>query len=103
MLIKSLKLNLLKNNLIQSSKRLITVKKWRQLKGLAPVRGAVGPITDGPDWSYTDGRGFGPLTVGQKKRHFRDQEMAKTVVKYMKQFKIAQQLVPNNESNSQQN
>ena len=96
MLLKSLKLNLLANNLIKQTKREITVRKWRRLMGRPEFTSNSGPLVELPDWSYTDGRGYGPLTVGQKTRYLRDQEMAKTVVHYMKYMKSAKELVPEN-------
>ena len=98
MLLKSLNLKLLSNNLLKQSKREITVRKWRRMTGRAVEHQSMSsPLTDLPDWSYTDGRGYGPMTVGQKNRYNRDQEMAKTVVKYMEYMRGAKKLVPDNQ------
>ena len=94
MLLKSFKINLFANNLIKQSKREISLRKWRRMNGRPEHTSNAGPLVELPDWSYTDGRGYGPLTVGQKKRYMRDQEMAKTIVNYMQYMGKAKELVP---------
>ena len=77
---------------IEIAKRFGNAKE-RMAKGLHPNPNAQGPLTDLPDWSYVDGRGFGNPSLGQKRRYLRDVELAKTVVKNVKMFKTAKELV----------
>lgn len=45
-----------------------------------------GPVLDNPDWSYVDGRGMGPMNMGQRKRYLENQELGRMAVKYMQQI-----------------
>ena len=92
LILKRLSFTLLVNSLSHESRRHITVKKWRKLNGRPPSQ--CGPLAELPDWSYTDGRGYGPPTVGQKKRYMRDQEMAEKVVQYMEYMNTAKRMAP---------
>lgn len=68
--------------------------KWRADRGLPPRHASPGPLADLPDWSYLDGRGPGPLNIGQKKRYLRDIRFTQEVIKYIGQAKTARELVP---------
>ena len=77
----------LNSNLFQISRaNYITSKEWREKYHRYRTR-----LNESPDWSYTDGRGYGPLTPGQKERYLRDQQMAETVVIKLKELKEAKQ------------
>ena len=52
------------------------------------------PISDSPEWSYVDGRGFGPLSRRQLARHKRHQRWASEIIQVMNQMKVAKELVP---------
>ncbi|XP_054160277.1 39S ribosomal protein L52, mitochondrial-like [Oppia nitens] len=75
----------------QQCRQYITVRKWRAMHNMSQ---STSPLNELPDWSYTDGRGFGPLTVGQKKRYLRDQELARSVINHWKDMQTAKQLLP---------
>ncbi|KAI2809305.1 hypothetical protein BLOT_000453 [Blomia tropicalis] len=68
-------------------KRMITSKEWREKHNRPKDR-----LSDMPDWSYTDGRGFGPPSVAQKKRYIRDQELAKEMIRRFKDLKEAKNI-----------
>ena len=67
-----------------TSARFITSREWRQKNGLFRAR-----LSELPDWSYTDGRGYGPPSVAQKKRYLVNQELGQTVVRRMKELNEA--------------
>lgn len=68
--------------------------KWRADHGLPPRHASPSPLADLPEWSYLDGRGPGPLNIGQKIRYLRDIRFAKEVIKFVDQMKTAKELVP---------
>lgn len=68
--------------------------KWRADRGLPPRHASPSPLADLPEWSYLDGRGPGPLNLGQKSRYLRDIRFTKEVVKFVDQMKTAKRLVP---------
>lgn len=63
----------------------LSVGRFRIRKGLSPRATNSGPLTDGPDWSYPDGRP-GMMNKGQSLRYLRDQEFGRTMVNFNKQF-----------------
>jgi hypothetical protein len=67
----------------------VNVHRWK--KGLAP-RFAYSALSETPEFSYTDGKGFSPLNSMQKSRYERDQRLVAEVVKHLKQFEQAKQL-----------
>lgn len=72
--------------------RFLSVARYRMRKGLPPAPTAPGsPLTDEPDWHYIDGRP-GQLNKGQSRRYLRDQEFAKTMVEFNKQFEAIEQM-----------
>jgi large subunit ribosomal protein L52 len=70
-----------------NSKRLLATtstnhfnQKWRQERGLPLNPNASGPLTDGPDYSFLDGRPT-PYTVGQKNRVLKHQQLVESIIK----------------------
>ncbi|XP_045766791.1 39S ribosomal protein L52, mitochondrial [Maniola jurtina] len=55
------------------------MKQWRVSKGLSANRNAEGVLTDGPDYTFLDGRPT-PLLQKQKKRMLKQQEFANQIV-----------------------
>ncbi|XP_023940928.2 39S ribosomal protein L52, mitochondrial [Bicyclus anynana] len=55
------------------------MKQWRISKGLSANRNAEGVLTDGPDYTYLDGRPT-PLLVKQKMRMLKQQNYANQIV-----------------------
>ena len=75
------------------------VNVYRKKKGLPP-RFAYSALSETPEFSYLDGRGYAPLNIRQQKRYERDQHFGKQVIKYMDQFKVAKQLVKQSKENA---
>lgn len=46
-------------------------------------------LSEMPEWSYLDGRGYGPPSIKQKYRYLQDQELAQTVINQMKDLQDA--------------
>lgn len=67
-----------------TSVRSVTSQEWREKNNRFRNR-----LSDLPDWSYTDGRGYGPPSIGQKKRYLGNQELGETVVRRMKELNEA--------------
>lgn len=65
----------------------MALRDWREKHNKHRKR-----LSDLPDWSYTDGRGFGPVSVAQKARYVRDQELGETVVRRLKELNQAKQI-----------
>ncbi|XP_034831408.1 large ribosomal subunit protein mL52 [Maniola hyperantus] len=55
------------------------MKQWRVSKGLSANRNAEGVLTDGPDYTFLDGRPT-PLLQKQKQRMLKQQEFANQIV-----------------------
>ncbi|XP_044269818.1 39S ribosomal protein L52, mitochondrial [Tribolium madens] len=55
-------------------------QKWRQQRGLPLNPNSCGVLTDGPDYSFLDGRPT-PYGVGQKKRIMKNQELTEQIIK----------------------
>ena len=72
---------------IITSTRGITSKEWREKHNRFRDR-----LSDMPDWSYTDGRGYGPPSIGQKERYIAHQELGKTVVRRMQELVEAKKI-----------
>ncbi|XP_015787711.1 uncharacterized protein LOC107364791 [Tetranychus urticae] len=70
-----------------------SINKKRMFEGRPPRRGD-SVLFDGPDFSFMDGRGQPPLTLGQRRRYLQDKHFAEQIVKYMKEFQLAKQLKP---------
>lgn len=77
--------------------RFLSVARYRFRKGLPPDPKMSGPLTDDPDWSYPDGRP-GIMNKGQSERYLRDQELATSMVKYMKKLNKMKEFKPNSQS-----
>lgn len=93
--------NLLKVN--QTTNRFVRcygVNVTRRKQGLGP-RFAYSALSDTPEFSYLDGRGYAPLNKRQQSRYERDQHFGKQVVKYMEQFKVAKELVKKSKENAE--
>lgn len=72
--------------------RFLSVARYRMRKGMPPAPTASGsPLTDEPDWHYPDGRP-GQLNKGQSRRYLRDQDFARTMVEFNKQFEAIEQM-----------
>lgn len=67
-----------------ASSRSITSREWREKHNRFRNR-----LNDLPDWSYTDGRGYGPPSAAQKRRYLADQELGQTVVRRIKEMQEA--------------
>ena len=93
------------NNLLKINKstnqfiRNYGVNSYRRKKGLPP-RYAYSPLSETPEFSYLDGKGYAPLNQRQQARYERDQYFGKQVIKYMDQFKLAKQLVLKSKENA---
>ncbi|KAH9421876.1 hypothetical protein DERP_002166 [Dermatophagoides pteronyssinus] len=61
--------------IFNQDKRLISVQEWRKKYNRPKNR-----LDFMPEWSYLDGRGYGPPSAVQKKRYIRDQVLGQTVV-----------------------
>ncbi|CAH0547188.1 unnamed protein product [Brassicogethes aeneus] len=55
-------------------------QKWRQERGLPLNPNACGVLTDGPDYTFLDGR-LTPYGVRQKQRIIKQKEIAKQIIK----------------------
>ena len=76
------------------------VNVYRKKKGLPP-RYAYSPLSETPEFSYLDERGYAPLNKRQQARYERDQHFGKQVIKYMDQFKLARELVQQSKANAE--
>lgn len=72
------------------SSKYLSISRFRKSQGLAPAPSSTGILCDGTDWSYPDGTP-GLMNKGQSERYLRDQDMAKEMVKYNKQFQAIDQ------------
>lgn len=61
--------------------KFLSISRFRMKKGLPPAPSASGPLTDEPDWSYINGKP-GLMNKGQSLRYLRDQDLAKSMLKY---------------------
>lgn len=68
--------------------------RWRVKHGRCHNPSVESVLVMEPDWSFTDGRGYGPPTLGQRRRYLRDIKMTKDTLKYLEMFKRAKELVP---------
>lgn len=46
-------------------------------------------LSEMPEWSYLDGRNFGPPSIKQKYKYLHDQELAQTIIDQMKDLQDA--------------
>lgn len=68
--------------------------KWRSDNNLPPRYAQSTILTESPEWSFIDGRGYGPLNRKQKARYFRDAIWTQEVIKITGQMAQAKKLVP---------
>lgn len=68
--------------------------KWRADNNLPPRFAQTTVLAETPEWSYVDGRGYGPMNKGQKARYFRDAVWTGEVIKITQQMTEAKRLVP---------
>ncbi|XP_045451048.1 39S ribosomal protein L52, mitochondrial isoform X2 [Melitaea cinxia] len=66
------------------------LKQWRIEQGLSANRTAEGILTDGPDYTFLDGRPT-PLLQKQKKRMLKHQEYASKIVTLCSELDFAKQ------------
>ncbi|CAH2090802.1 unnamed protein product [Euphydryas editha] len=66
------------------------LKQWRIDRGLSANRTAEGILTDGPDYTFLDGRPT-PLLQKQKKRIMKHQEYASKIVSLCSELDFAKQ------------
>lgn len=71
--------------------RYLSPSRYRIRKGLPYGPLSDNPLTDGPDWSYSDGKP-GLMNKAQSLRYLRDQEFGRTIVEYNKQFKAVEEM-----------
>lgn len=69
---------------VLTSSRSVTSREWREKHKRFRNR-----LDQMHDWSYTDGRGYGPPSTAQKKKYLTDQELGQTVVRRMKELQEA--------------
>lgn len=74
-----------------------SINKKRLIEGKPPRRGD-SVLFDGPEFSFMDGRGAAPLTLGQRRRYLQNRHFAEQIIKYMKQYDLAKQLRPDEKS-----
>lgn len=72
---------------VESRATYLTVKEWR-----AKHNRYRGRLNDMPDWSYADGRGFGPPLPANKRKYLRDQDLARSVIEKLKELHDAKRL-----------
>ncbi|CAF4926011.1 unnamed protein product [Pieris macdunnoughi] len=68
----------------------LQTKQWRLSKGLSSNRNAEGILTDGPDYTFLDGRPT-PLLQKQKLRMLRQQEYVTKIVELSAELDFAKQ------------
>ncbi|KAL4721490.1 hypothetical protein ACJJTC_018371 [Scirpophaga incertulas] len=68
----------------------INTKEWRISKGLPVNKMAEGVLTDGPDYTFLDGRPT-PLLHKQKLRLMRQRELASKIVESISELDFAKQ------------
>jgi hypothetical protein len=71
--------------------------RWREQAGLPRRYQSPTPLTDLPEFSFVDGRGAGPLTLGRRAKYLRDQMFAQEIIQITGQMKEAKRLVPADE------
>lgn len=70
--------------IFSQNKRMIGVREWRKKYNRPKNR-----LDFMPEWSYLDGRGYGPPSMVQKKRYIRDQVLGQTVVERLNELEEA--------------
>ena len=71
--------------------------KWRADNNLPPRYAQGTVLSESPEWSYIDGRGYGPLNSAQRARYYRDAQWTDEVIKITDSMQTAKKLVPTNE------
>lgn len=71
--------------------------KWRSDNNLPPRYAQGTVLSESPEWSYVDGRGYGPLNSAQRARYYRDAQWTDEVVKITQAMAVAKKLVPTKE------
>lgn len=64
------------------------IQKWRKDRGLPLNPNSSGVLTDGPDYTYLDGRPT-PYCVRQKKRLIKQKELAEAIITLTKEVDFA--------------
>ena len=68
--------------------------RWRSQNGLPPRYASPSPLADLPEFSFMDGRGASPLSIGRRAKHLRDQIFGQEIIRFTGQMKEAKRLVP---------
>lgn len=68
--------------------------KWRADNNLPPRFYPGTVLTEAPEFSFTDGRGYGPMNHAQKMRYYRDGIFTNEVIQITNQMVQAKKLVP---------
>ena len=71
--------------------------RWRAQNNLPPRYASPSPLADLPEFSFVDGRGAAPLSMGRRAKYLRDQVFAKEIVACVDQMKQSKRLVPDEE------
>lgn len=71
--------------------------KWRADNNLPPRYAQSTVLSESPEWSYIDGRGYGPLNSAQRARYYRDARWTDEVIKITESMRVAKRLVPTSE------
>lgn len=79
--------------LYEAQRSIGMVNKQRKLRGQVPRR-ADDKLFEAPEFSFVDGRGAAPLTLGQRRRYLRNMYHCQVIIKHLKQFQEAKKLVP---------
>lgn len=74
--------------------------RWRNQTGRPPRYASPSPLADLPEFSFMDGRGAAPLSVGRRAKYLRDQIFGQEIIKYTDQMKEAKRLVPDDKRES---
>ncbi|KAG6460638.1 39S ribosomal protein L52, mitochondrial [Manduca sexta] len=73
-----------------SSTAVLSTKEWRVARGLPVNRNAEGILTDGPDYTFLDGRPT-PLLHKQKLRMLRQRQYAEQIVQLCSELDFAKE------------
>ncbi|XP_026733760.1 39S ribosomal protein L52, mitochondrial [Trichoplusia ni] len=84
-----------------STTQVVCLKEWREERGLPRNRNAEGLLTDGPDFTYLDGRPT-PLLKKQKKRMLLQRENASRIVELISELDFAKERYQKMEADKEQ-
>ncbi|XP_071451319.1 large ribosomal subunit protein mL52 [Hetaerina americana] len=71
-----------------TTSRLLIDQRWRERAGLPKNPNSYGPLTDGPDYTYLDGRPT-PIGTRLKSRLLKQRELAEKIIQYSKEVDFA--------------